>query len=71
MRDKKLTLKSLSLEDMGDGTTKTKMIETFKKAGFVERDCKCGRWYMRHSDDDGRFCPICASSKCLPPHLNN
>jgi hypothetical protein len=69
MSEKRTTLKSLSIEDVGDGQAKTRMIETFKKAGFVEGICTCGRWYMRHRDDDSRHCPVCAST--VPPHLNN
>jgi hypothetical protein len=64
-----MTLKSIAIEDMGDGTAKEEMIATFKRAGFVERTCLCGRWYMRHKDDADVYCPPCASK--LPPHLNN
>ncbi len=62
-------LKSISIEEMDDGETKERMIETFKKAGFVEGTCTCGRWFMRHREDEAQTCPVCSSN--VPPHLNN
>jgi hypothetical protein len=69
MSVKKETLRSLSIEEVGNGHEKDRMIETFKKAGFIEGTCKCGRWFMRHRDDESGFCPVCSST--IPPHLNN